>query len=100
MNEGETDLRCTIHNRLRIAKYSENSLSPDTWHKDLLRRMTLKIAGERPAVLNQDQRSFRHVVCNMYQKTLDPERLQLLQKRLGPTLSEYRVSIEWFVALL
>ncbi len=105
----------TIHNIynliensfLRIAKYFENSLSPDTRHKDLLRRMTLKIEGVRPAVLSEDLaeriddlRSFRHVFRNMYQKTLDPERLQLLQKRLGSTLGEYRRSIERFVALL
>ena len=69
--------------------------------------MTLKIEEVRPAVLSGDLaeridelRSFRHVFRNMYQKTLDAERLQLLQKRLAPTLSEYRRSIERFVALL
>lgn len=45
-------------------------------------------------------RAFRHVFRNMYQKTLDAERLQLLQKRLAPTLTKYRRSIERFVALL
>ena len=105
----------TIHNIynlmensfLRIAKHFENSLDPETWHKDLLRRMTLKIEDVRPAVLTADLagridelRSFRDVFRNMCRKKLDSDRLQLLQKRLEPTVSAYRRSIERFVVLL
>ncbi|AFG37311.1 hypothetical protein [Spirochaeta africana] len=87
----------------RIAKYFENNLSADTWHKDLLHRMTLSIEGIRPAVLSSDAadlldelRSFRHVFRNMYRKRLDVGKLMRLQDLLDSTVQAYRESLQNF----
>ena len=72
-----------------IAAYFENDVAPDSWHADLLRRMTLEIPGYRPAVIDDelfallnDFRGFRHVSRNAYSFELDWERERLVAKRL------------------
>lgn len=94
----------TIHNIynaienycLRIAKFFENGLSGDYWHKDLIYRMSLEIKDVRPALFNrktanliQELRAFRHVFRNIYQAELDPEKVSLVQKRLKNTLQHF-----------
>ena len=72
---------------LRVAKYFENSLENLEWHKDLLDRMSLEVEGVRPALLDRahrDQlhelRRFRHVFRNIYDTTLDPERVERVNR--------------------
>ena len=88
----------------RIAKYFENNLSAETWHKDLLQRMTLAIEGIRPAVLSRDAadlldelRAFRHVFRNMYRKRLDAGKIMRLQSTLDVTVVAYRESMQSFL---
>jgi hypothetical protein len=84
------NIYCLLENYfLRVAKFFENALDPDTWHRDLVRRMALEIRGVRPALLDDslaaridELRAFRHVFRNMYQTSLDPERVRALQERL------------------
>lgn len=54
----------------------------ETWHRDLLQRMTQDIAEIRPAVLSENTafaldefRRFRHLVRNVYSLSLVPERI-------------------------
>ncbi len=71
----------TIHNIynlmenyfLRVAKFFENNIDQDAWHRSLIDRMALEIPGFRPALLKRedleaihDLRSFRHVFRNIY----------------------------------
>jgi|JFJP01.2.fsa_nt_gi hypothetical protein len=91
----------------RIAKHFENNMSAETWHKDLIQRMTLTIEGIRPAVLDQhsadlldDLRSFRHVFRNMYRKKLDSKKLLALEADLPETLEGFRKSLTGFIDLL
>lgn len=91
----------------RIAKHYENNISGDTWHRDLLHRMTLSLEDLRPAVIDADTadrldelRSFRHVFRNMYRKKLDATKLMTLQEGLRETLARFRECIEAFTALL
>jgi hypothetical protein len=101
----------TIHNFynsveaycLLIAKFFENDLDPRTWHRDLLRRMTLDIAGVRPRLLDRELaaaldefRAFRHVFRNVYGATLDPERVRILQSRVGAAAEGFRLAHERF----
>ncbi|MGA1867153.1 MAG: hypothetical protein ACMUJM_01260 [bacterium] len=37
-----------------IARFFENDLSVDSWHRDLLKRMKITIKGYRPAVINDE----------------------------------------------
>ena len=105
----------TIHNIynaieaycLLIAKFFENELDAGTWHRDLLRRMSLDIAGVRPRLLERelaerldDLRAFRHVFRNVYGKSLDPERVRLVQSRVEPVLDDFLSAHEAFVQKL
>lgn len=74
---------------VRVAKAFENDVPPESWHRELLHRMTLAIPGVRPALLSKEQvrmidqlRSFRHVFRHLYDDRLDPDRLRLLQSRV------------------
>jgi hypothetical protein len=94
----------TIHNIynllenycLRISKFFENSLDPLSWHRDLIEHMRLDIEGVRPALISRrlagridELRSFRHVFRSIYESELDPERVELVQRRLDDTLAEF-----------
>jgi hypothetical protein len=68
-----------------IARFFENDLSSESWHKDLLRRMTYEINGYRPAVIDEelygllnDFRGFRHIFRHSYTFELDWERERLV----------------------
>jgi hypothetical protein len=102
----------TIHNIynlmesyfLRISKFFENSLDPLSWHKELIRHMTLEIEGLRPALLDRslaaridELRSFRHVFRNIYQTELDPKRVELVQRALDSTLSAFKKAHTEFI---
>ena len=97
-------LAYTIHNVyclfenyfLRIAKFFENSLDEQTWHRDLVRRMALEIPGVRPAFMDDtlardvdELRAFRHVFRNLYQTSLNSERVRSLQTMLERTVRRF-----------
>ena len=92
----------TIHNIynlienyfLRISKFFENNLPPDSWHKDLVTRMALDIPEVRPALLNKsdlpvinDLRAFRHVYRNIYQSELDIDKLKTINETVPHAVS-------------
>ena len=89
----------TIHNlyslfenyALRIAKTFENDVDQGTRHRDLVKRMTIKIATVRPAVWDRglahhidELRRFRHAFRHVYDSSLDPEKLMITQKHVEP----------------
>jgi hypothetical protein len=88
---------CLLENYLlRIAKFFENNLDPETWHRDLVRRMSVEIRGVRPAFMDDslardidELRAFRHVFGNLYQTPLRPERVHELQGRLQGTIDRF-----------
>ena len=103
----------TIHNVygvienycLRVAKFFENGLEGESWHRELLRRMTLEIPSLRPALLGEetyllidDLRSFRHLFRNLYARPLDPDRTRLVQAKVGPATSAFANAHTEFVA--
>ena len=105
----------TIHNIygviesycLRVAKFFEKGLEGESWHRELLRRMTLEIPSLRPPLLSQDTylliddlRSFRHLFRNLYARPLDPERTQLVQARVGSATSAFMDAHAAFIARL
>jgi hypothetical protein len=105
----------TIHNIygvienycLRIAKFFENGIAQDWWHKELLRRMTLSIGDLRPALLDNEAlllidelRSFRHLFRNLYARPLDPERMRLVQAKVKPATEAFLKAHEVYVLKL
>jgi hypothetical protein len=98
----------TIHNIyglienacFRIAKFFENGLSPDAWHKELLNRMLLDIPGIRPAFFTREEflvmdelRGFRHVFRNLYSRPLDRVRLESLQEKMPMAIRMFKESV-------
>lgn len=77
------------------------------WHRDLIRQMTVGVAGVRPPVISSDTapaldeyRRFRHVVRNVYAFELDPERIAELVTDLKPAVERVRGELEAFAAFL
>lgn len=73
---------------LRVAKAFENTVDDEKgWHTELIRRLSIPIAGVRPAFLPaevrqplHELRAFRHVFVHAYDLELDPEKLALVLK--------------------
>jgi hypothetical protein len=87
-----------------IAAFFENDLDSDSWHADLLRRMTLDIEGYRPRVIDQDLylllqdfKGFRHVFRHTYAFELDWERERLVAGRFRQAAQLLHKQVEAFM---
>jgi hypothetical protein len=92
---------------LRIAKCFENDVDRSSWHRDLVRRMSLSVEGVRPALLSKQEawvidelRGFRHVFRHIYQAELDPEKLRLVEGRTPKAIEAFTAAHGRFVATL
>ena len=72
-----------------IARFFENDLGPQEWHKDLLKRMKIEVAGYRPKVIDDelfllldDFSAFRHKFRYAYAFELDWERERLVARKM------------------
>ena len=105
----------TIHNLyslmenacFRIAKFFENNLTNDSWHRELLDRMILDIEDVRPAFLNRetylildDMRAFRHLFRNLYARPIDSDKVLLIQKNIPEAVSGFREAIGKYLDFL
>ena len=68
-----------------IADFFENDFTNKSWHRDILKRMTLEIEGYRPKVISEnlfilldDFRGFRHKFRYSYSFELDWEREKIV----------------------
>jgi hypothetical protein len=92
----------------QIASIVDQSVpSMHDWHRELLRQMTVEVAGLRPQVLSIDTatsldeyRRFRHVVRNVYAFELIPERIERLSADLRPSFERARDELLVFAAFL
>lgn len=83
-----------------IARFFENDIGPQTWHRDLLKRMKLEIAGYRPAVIDQELyllldefRGFRHVYRHSYTFQLSWEKEAIVARKFKRTCDAFRLQI-------
>ncbi len=121
IKEGATDyldyaaLGYTIHNLFsimengcfRIAKFFENNLSENEWHKELLDRMRLNIEGVRPAFLDEetyyllnDLRAFRHLFRNLYARPIDEDKILLIQKNIPKSIEGFKKAVRNYLLFL
>jgi len=99
----------TIHNLygimenacLRIARFFENGLPSNFWHKELLERMRLEIPTIRRAFLSKEEfvaldelRAFRHVFRNLYNKPIDRGRLTALQQKVPSAVQLFLTALD------
>jgi hypothetical protein len=91
-----------------IASSVDRSLpsGPD-WHRELLRQMTVDVAGLRPAVIGVETARavdeflrFRHVIRNVYALELDVERLGCLGSALRPAFGLIESDLKAFAIFL
>ena len=90
-----------------IARFFENDLGPQSWHKDLLKRMNLEIPGIRPKLiyeelyrLSDDFRAFRYKFRYLYSFGLDWERECLVAKKFSVTANKFRTQVTDFLKKL
>jgi len=91
---------------LRVAKAFENSLNDDKgWHTELIRRLSIRIPGVRPALFSeeirqplQEMRAFRHVFVHAYDLYVDPDKLALVLKYGRTSTDRLQALVTAFVA--
>lgn len=108
--EGCAHHLCRLYNAveqmgLRVAKAFENHIDDEQgWHTALLARISIPIAGVRPALIPralknplEELKAFRHVFVHAYDLALDPEKLALLLKYAGRVAAEFPALAEAFI---
>ena len=90
-----------------IARFFENDIEDTTWHRDLLRRMTIEVRGYRPAVIDDelyclldDFRAFRHKFRHSYAFELDWEKERMVAGKLVNTSRLFTEQIQQFLTEL
>lgn len=92
---------------LRISQFFENGLIETRWHMDLLSKMTLRIEGEREAVVGDATRDvlleflkFRHFTRYYYDISYDWDRLDYLTKKFAALRPALTVDFDNFLRFL
>ena len=87
-----------------VARFFENELGPQSWHKDLLKRMNLEIPGVRPQLIDDelyrlfdDFRAFRHKFRHLYSFELDWERECLVANKFPKTVKQFKSQVTGFI---
>ena len=87
-----------------IARFFENDLQVESWHRDLLKRMKLTIKGFRPAVINDelyllldDFRGFRHKFRYCYSFELDWERMKVVTDKFETAWKQLQLQLKSFI---
>lgn len=103
------NLYCAIEDLfLEVARTFENRVEdPARFHRDLLKRISLDIAGIRPRLISErsyslldELRRFRHVFRHAYDYHLEPERVEHLQKKILAQWKLVQADLEAFKAFL
>lgn len=92
---------------LRISQFFENNLADDRWHMDLLRKMTLDIAGVREAAIRDSTHTllvellkFRHFTRYYYEIGYDWDRLDYLMKKFAEVRPALHADLDAFLRFL
>lgn len=93
---------------MRVAKFFENDIDKQSWHRDLLDRMALEIPGVRPALITEREvveridelRRFRHVFRNLYKTRLHPAKVKIVLDAARGLSADFTGMHEGFIAWL
>jgi len=87
-----------------IARFFENDLGPQSWHRDLLKRMKLEIPGYRPRLIDEETfvilnefRAFRHVFRHCYSFQLDWEREKVVAAKYPGVWKAFNQQVKLFL---
>lgn len=93
---------------LRVAKFFENNVDQQAWHRDLLDRMTLEIPAVRPSLVTDrgtaeridELRRFRHLFRNLYKTRLNAAKLRIVDDAARGIYEEFLPMHQAFVQWL
>ena len=92
---------------LRISQFFENTLDPESWHMDLLEKMTLHLEGVRLPAVSQtnypnllELLKFRHFRRYYFELDYDWDRLDFLVKKMKLAHPGVRQDLGRFLAFL
>lgn len=100
------NLYCAFEDLFKIvASTFENQVTSRAhYHTELLKRMTMSIAGVRPALLADETaylldnlRSFRHLFRHAYAHEIDPSKIQLVLASAMQLREQYRKDVGNFL---
>lgn len=103
------NLYCAFEDLFEIvARFFENNITNrDHYHIELLKRMTMPIAGVRPALLSEETypwfdklRAFRHVIRHAYVYDLDERQVTLVLEDALKLKSRYPKEVDHFLKQL
>ena len=90
-----------------IARFFENDIGSDSWHRDLLKRMKLEIPGYRPPLIDNETfqlfdelRAFRHVFRHCYSFQLDWAREKILAEKFPLVWKRFEEQVNNFLLSL
>lgn len=90
-----------------IARFFENDLGPQSWHRDLLKRMKLEIPGYRPRLIDEETfilliefRAFRHLFRHCYSFQLDWEREKIVAAKYPAVWKSFNLQVADFLEIL
>ncbi len=86
----------------KIASGIDESMpSGSNWHHELLLQMASEIPGVRPPVISEELKNvledylgFMHIVRNIYSYKINPEKVEVLVKKLPDALMKINTEIE------
>lgn len=92
---------------IRVSQYFENNLAEERWHRNLLEKMTLKLAGIRTEVVSEENYprllellKFRHFRRYYFELEYDWDRLDLLLRKLKEAHPLVLSDLERFMSFL
>lgn len=100
------NLYCAYEDLFKIiADFFENNIEEGiSYHRELLKRMTIVIEGIRPSLISQQSfkllselRAFRHLFRHAYSYELDPERVKLVLKKAIELKSNFKKDLDTFL---
>jgi len=90
-----------------VARFFENEVEHESWHKDLLRRMKLEVPEYRPRLISEqlyrlldDFRGFRHRFRHSYSFELDWEREKVVAGKLEQAFTLLQEDVKVFLEAL
>ena len=103
------NLYCAYEDLFKIvaAAFENNIEEGITWHKELLRRMTISIKGIRPNLISEksmnllsELRSFRHFFRHAYGYELDPGKVKLVLEKAAGLKEAFTKDVNKFLSNL
>lgn len=104
---GQLGMALCLHHLYTAIFELTKLMTSQSWHRELLRNMSLNVEGVRPVVISNEllsnideYRSFRHVIRRAYDYELDWSRLQPLTQNIFDAIRLFETEMSKFKAFV